>query len=359
MQGQITPVLLSGGTGSRLWPLSRQSCPKPFLALEDDTQPAMLSTLNRIACYDALNAPITLAHQQHRFLVAEHLRRNGLEKTDIMLEPVGRGTAPAIIAAALHAVTQDADALLWILPVDHAWEMSHASLTKDLSLAAEAASAGQLVCFGVKPTRPATSYGYLHCGEVYGEGAFRVQSFVEKPSLACAEEYVANDDYLWNSGMFLFHAHTLLDEVRHWQPAMFSACQQAYQKHQRDQDFIWLEDEAYATCAHDSIDYAVMEQTQRAVVVPLSGRWSDLGTWDQLWELADKDQAQNVLHGQTVAEGTAGCYIRSEGPVIATYGVSDLIVVATQDAVLVADKREAEQVKSLVERLGATYPDRL
>ncbi len=343
----LTPVIMAGGTGSRLWPLSRQLRPKQFLSFSDETT-MLQQTLSRL---DGLEqqAPIVICNEEHRFLVAEQLRQMGAEGGRILLEPVGRNTAPAIALAAIAATRDGEDALLLVLAADHLIqdiEQFHASIDRAMPLAEQ----GYLVTFGVVPTHAETGYGYIHQGEAQGKG-FKVERFVEKPDADTAATYLASGEYLWNSGMFLFRASRYLEELEQHQPAMLEACRQAMADTADDLDFTRLDAEAFARCPEDSVDYAVMEKTDKAAVVPLDARWSDIGSWSSLWDVSDKCEAGNSCHGDVLHEDTRNTLVRAENRLVATVGVEDLVVVETKDAVLVAHKDKAQDVKKIVQRL--------
>ena len=341
-------VLLCGGSGTRLWPLSREQHPKQFLALNGEAS-LLQQTLQRAHAVDEASPVIAVANSEHRFMVAEQLRQAGADAPSVMLEPVGRNTAPAVAAAAMQAMAADPDALLLVMPSDHAMA-DDAAFREAVQAGRQAALEGQLVTFGVRPTAPETGYGYIRYGEAVGE-ARRVDAFVEKPDVATAQRYLDEGAYLWNSGIFLFSARAYLDELARYRPAIREAVEAALGRAQADLDFLRLDAEAFGASPDESIDYAVMENTDKAVVVPLDARWSDLGSWAQLYDHADSDDDDNVLVGDVMAEATTGSYVRSDGRLIATVGLSDQVVVETADAVLVADRRRVQDVKRIVSRL--------
>ncbi|MDY6943698.1 MAG: mannose-1-phosphate guanylyltransferase/mannose-6-phosphate isomerase [Pseudomonadota bacterium] len=343
----LIPVVLSGGSGTRLWPLSRQHYPKQFLPLLSD-QTLIQQTITRLASVPDVAAPMVVCNEHHRFLVAEQMRVIGCEPKDIILEPVGRNTAPAVAVAALNALQSDQDPLLLILPADHAIT-NLPKFYEALADARQAAAQGNLVTFGIVPTAPETGYGYIR-GE--GEGSARaVAAFVEKPSLERAESYVASGDYFWNSGMFLFRASVYLEELAEHAPAMMAPVRSAFEGAARDLDFLRLGGEAFSACPEDSIDYAVMERTRRAVVVPMDAGWSDVGSWDALHAVSDHDEQGNAVIGDVLTEDVSGSYLRAETRLLAAVGISDHIVVETADAVLVAHRDRAQDVKKIVQRL--------
>jgi mannose-1-phosphate guanylyltransferase/mannose-6-phosphate isomerase len=353
MSGMIHPVILSGGSGTRLWPMSRSHYPKQLLALVSDYSLLQEAAL-RVPRKAGFAAPLVIANEEHRFIIAEQLRGVDLTAQALLLEPVGRNTAPAATVAALRLVEADPDAMMLVMPSDHAIEdinAFHAAVER----ADIAARGGRLVTFGIHPERAETGYGYIERGKPLSGagGAFKVARFVEKPDAATAERYVAAGDFFWNSGIFLFPAALYLSELERLRPDMLAACRRALEGARRDEDFCRLNKAAFADCPADSIDYAVMEHTERAAVVPVTMGWSDLGSWDALWDLAHKDEAGNALAGHVIAEDTRNSYIRSEAGLVAALGVEDLIVVATQDAVMLAPRSRAQDVRQLVGRLIA------
>ncbi|MBD3682834.1 mannose-1-phosphate guanylyltransferase/mannose-6-phosphate isomerase [Stenotrophomonas sp. Br8] len=338
----IVPVILSGGSGTRLWPLSREAYPKQFLPLVgDDTM--LQATWKRVASI-AGAAPIVVANQEHRFMAAEQLRECKVLPQALILEPVGRNTAPAIAIAALQALAGGNDALLLVLPSDHVVR-NEAAFHAAVKQAAVAAEAGKLVTFGIVPTAPETGYGYIKAAT--GEGVRAVDRFVEKPDQATAEKYVASGEYYWNSGMFLFKASRYLKELETLQPAILAACRAALDKAARDNDFIRLDAEAFAASPNDSIDYAVMEKTADAAVVPLDAGWNDVGSWSALWEVSDKDSDGNACHGDVIALDCKDSYAYGNR-LIAMVGLQDVVVVETDDAVFVGHKDRVQDVKEIV-----------
>ncbi|CAM4407818.1 mannose-1-phosphate guanylyltransferase/mannose-6-phosphate isomerase [Stenotrophomonas lactitubi] len=338
----IVPVILSGGSGTRLWPLSREAYPKQFLPLVgDDTM--LQATWKRVASI-AGAAPIVVANQEHRFMAAEQLRECKVLPQALILEPVGRNTAPAIAIAALQALAGGNDALLLVLPSDHVVR-NEAAFHAAVKQAAVAAEAGKLVTFGIVPTAPETGYGYIKAAT--GEGVRAVDRFVEKPDQATAEKYVASGEYYWNSGMFLFKASRYLKELETLQPAILAACRAALDKAARDNDFIRLDAEAFAASPNDSIDYAVMEKTADAAVVPLDAGWNDVGSWSALWEVSDKDSDGNACHGDVIALDCKDSYAYGSR-LIAMVGLQDVVVVETDDAVFVGHKDRVQDVKEIV-----------
>jgi mannose-1-phosphate guanylyltransferase / mannose-6-phosphate isomerase len=347
----IHPVILSGGSGTRLWPMSRTRYPKQLLSLLGQDS-LLQQTVRRVADRQGFAAPLLVANEEHRFIIAEQLREIAAVPRALLLEPVGRNTAPAACIAALALTETESDPLMLVMPSDHTIG-DLAAFADAVEGAATAARAGALVSFGITPQRAETGYGYIRRGsELDGaKGVFAVAEFVEKPGPEQAQAYVASGEHSWNSGMFLFPARVYLDELERLRPDMVAACRDALATAQRDSDFVRLGREAFAGCDSDSIDYAVMEHTRRAAVVPVSMGWSDVGSWDALWEMGDKDQHGNSIEGNVVAEDARNCYLRSEAGLVAAIGIEDLVVVSTADAVMVAPRNRTQDVKKLVARL--------
>ncbi len=349
----IHPVILSGGTGSRLWPMSRALFPKqlqPLLGLNSLLQDTAL----RVADPTRFHAPLVVCNAEHRFAVAEQLRQVGRPAAAILLEPMGRNTAPAIAAAAEVLLAGDPDAVMLVLPSDHAMIRPEPWLA-GVFAAEAAARSGSIVTFGIRPARAETGYGYIHAGmAIAGSGPCRrIEAFVEKPDLATAERLVADGRHYWNAGIFLLSARTYLDELKRHEPKIAEAASAAVSRGRRDLDFLRLDPEAFATAPSRSIDYAVMERTDRGVVVAVDPGWSDVGSWRALHEIAPGDANGNVLIGDVQAAGTTNSYLRSNGRLLVTVGVDDLVVVADPDAVLVARRDRAQEVKAVVEALAA------
>ena len=341
---KIYPVILSGGSGSRLWPLSREHYPKQLLALVND-RTLLQDTIGRVDGLEDVALPLIVCNEEHRFLVAEQCRQLGRKPLDIILEPVGRNTAPALTLAALRILDDDKDAIILVMPADHLIkddDAFRAAVKHAASLAAE----GKLVTFGIVPRAPETGYGYIKKGEQN-----TVAAFVEKPDAATAEQYLASGDYVWNSGMFMLSASSWLEELASYIPAMIPPCEQALRQGKRDGDFFRVDREAFATCPNDSIDYAVMEKTGRAAVVPLDAGWSDVGAWSSLWEVSPRDEQGNVVEGDVYTHDTNDSLLISQHRLLAAIGVNNVIIVETPDAVLVVDRDKAQDVKDVVERL--------
>jgi len=347
---QIVPVILSGGSGTRLWPISRKSFPKQFWPFISEK--TMLVETAQRATSDRFTGPIVVTNQEHRFVVAEQLRDAGIKKAKILLEPKGRNSAPAIVAAALLASESDPEAIMWIMAADSAIS-DLTALAKAVDRGADAAALGFFVTFGMHPTAPETGYGYISQGpEIAGlDGAFKVASFIEKPDATRAAELLRAGNHYWNSGMFMFRADTLLGEAQRYAPEVLSAVKAAMDSRVTDLDFVRLGSEAFEGSPDISIDYAIAEKTDKAVVVPADIGWSDVGSWTTLSDISPKDAHGNVALGDVVIEDSRNNYARSDGVVTALLGVQDLIVVTTQDAVLVAHKNDSQNVKKIVERL--------
>jgi mannose-1-phosphate guanylyltransferase/mannose-6-phosphate isomerase len=350
----LIPVILSGGAGTRLWPLSREHYPKQFLPLVSERTMIQDTALRSVGLPD-VGAPIVVCNEAHRFLVAEQLRQIGIEPRSILLEPAGRNTAPAVAIAALAAIASaracgdSGDPLLLVLPADHVLE-DLAAFKRAVDTAIPAAREGRFVTFGVVPTHPETGYGYIRRGA--GDGAVRpVAEFVEKPDEARAKTFVESGNYFWNSGMFLLPAQGYLDELGELDPQMIAACRKAFEAAQHDLDFIRLDRAAFEACRSDSIDYALMEKTDRAAVVSLSAGWSDVGSWASLQDVLPSDAAGNVTRGDVMAEDVRNCLLYSTERLVAAVGLEGHVVIETKDAVMVAPKNRVQDVKLLVEKM--------
>ena len=346
----LIPVLLSGGVGSRLWPVSRELYPKQFLPLADDKHTLFQQTLERLQGLSGLGEPIVVCNNEHRFLVAQQLREGGHTGGSILLEPIGRNTAPAIALAAIDALKQTEDAVLLVLPADHVirdWAALHRAAVTAQALAGE----GYIVTFGIVPDQPETGYGYIRKGAPLREGACAVSHFAEKPDLATATAYLSSGEYLWNSGMFVFRADRFLEELGAHAPQMLEICRQAYEAGTEDLDFIRIPKDIFATCPSDSIDYAVMERTARAAVVPLDCGWNDVGSWPALWQAGAPDADGNVTRGDVMLRDVGNSYVRAESRLAAVIGLQDVVVIETPDAVLVSSKDAAQDVKHIVSAL--------
>jgi mannose-1-phosphate guanylyltransferase/mannose-6-phosphate isomerase len=348
----ILPVIMAGGNGSRLWPLSRELYPKQFLTVSGELS-MLQQTVARLTGMEH-HAPLLICNEEHRFIAAEQIRLGGFAHSGIILEPVGRNTAPAIALAALQALKnaeQDEDPILLVLAADHLIEDTSAFQTS-VSKALPFAKDGKLVTFGIVPTVPETGYGYIKAGESQGE-AFTVAQFVEKPDLSTAQDYLASGDYYWNSGMFLFKASRYLEELKKYSPEILLACEESMQDSSPDMDFVRVNIEAFQRCPDDSIDYAVMEKTESSMVIPMDAGWSDVGSWSALWDVSEKDENNNVIKGDVISVNSANNYLHSSNKLIAAVGIDNLVVVETKDAILVAHKEQVQDVKTIVNHLKA------
>ena len=347
----LLPIIMAGGTGSRLWPMSRELFPKQFLRLYG--QNSMLQeTISRLTGLD-VSDPVVICNEEHRFLVAEQLRQIGKFSRNIILEPVGRNTAPAIALAALQAITNGDDPLMLVLAADHIIN-NHCVFHEAIRVAERYAQADYLVTFGIVPNVPETGYGYIQRGkavDVSDDAPYRVARFVEKPDRERAESYLASGEYYWNSGMFMFRAKKYLSELAKFRPDIFEACQRAVAAADCSSDFICIPHDIFYECPDESVDYAVMEHTADAVVVGLDADWNDVGSWSALWDVSPKDERGNVMTGDAWVHNSRNCYINSDEKLVAAVGVENLVIVSTKDAVLVMNKDQAQDVKKAVEFL--------
>lgn len=345
----VIPVIMAGGSGTRLWPLSRQLNPKQFLSLICRETSLFQDTLTRLDGFN-MAAPILICNEEHRFLAAEQLRQSKTTPDCILLEPEGRNTAPAIALAALRANKKGDDPLLLVLAADH--NIADVSAFRSSVLTAiPVADEGKLITFGVVPSYPETGYGYIQKGRSLAHNVSEVLCFVEKPNEATAQRYLETGDYFWNSGMFLFRASQYLAELNRHRPDIFSVCERAMAGASEDMDFIRVAKDVFKECPSESVDYAVMEHTDNAAVVSLDARWSDVGSWSSLWEVCDKDENGNSYNGDVISKNCRDSLVRAEHRLVATVGIQDLIVVETKDAVLVAHKNSVQDVKKVVEQL--------
>ncbi|HEN3568490.1 TPA: mannose-1-phosphate guanylyltransferase/mannose-6-phosphate isomerase [Yersinia enterocolitica] len=350
----LLPVIMAGGTGSRLWPMSRELYPKQFLRLHG-VNSMLQETVNRLEGI-SVREPVVICNEEHRFLVAEQLRQINKLSHNIILEPVGRNTAPAIALAALNAISQGDDPIMLVLAADHIindCDAFHQAITDAIPFAKKES----LVTFGIVPTGPETGYGYIQRGESTVNDiseAFKVKRFVEKPNLEIAEQYINSGEYYWNSGMFMFRAKRYIQELDKFRPDILEACKAAMKDSDSDKDFITIDKDKFSACPDESIDYAVMEQTSNAVVVPLDAGWSDVGSWSALWDVSNKDKLGNAVTGDTFLHDTQNCYINTDEKLVAAVGVDNLVIVSTKDAVLVVDKSKVQDVKKIVEHLKQT-----
>jgi mannose-1-phosphate guanylyltransferase/mannose-6-phosphate isomerase len=348
---QLVPVILVGGSGTRLWPVSRKNHPKQFLNITGD-QTLLQATLSRLEGVENLGKSIVLCNEKHRFTAAEQLTEMGHDFAALFLEPVGKNTAPAVTIAALRAIKKHDDALLLVLPADHVIQNTE-EFHKAISIATKAAQKDKLVTFGIVPNKPETGYGYVKRGEGLSDdkSLYAVSEFVEKPDLETAQAYIESANYYWNSGMFLFKASVFLEELEKFNADILTACKLALDGSQHDLDFIRLDKKSFKACPSDSIDYAVMEKTKNAVVVPLDAGWNDVGSWDSLWEIEKKQENGNVLRGDVIVHETSNCLVHAEHKLVSLVGVEDLVVIETKDAVLVAAKDKVQDVKEIVKKL--------
>jgi len=354
----MIPVIMSGGSGTRLWPLSRKLYPKQFLPLSGK-QTMLQETLSRLSGLDT-QSPLVICNEDHRFIVAEQLREAGVSDSEIILEPTERNTAPAIAVAAFHALKNnkknDKDVILLVLAADH--EVSDIKAFHDaIKIAEGLALDDKMVTFGIVPDHAETGYGYIKRGVAMGDRGFKVDAFVEKPDLQTAESYLLSGDYLWNSGMFMFKASRYLEELKQYRPDIFDACSHVVEQVDRSFDFIRLDKEHFSACPAESIDYAVMEKTKDAVVVPLDANWNDVGSWSALWNIHQKDNNGNVLVGDVLTEDVVDSYCHGTYRLVAAVGVDNLVIVETPDAVMVSTKDRVQDVKKIVEQLNKANRD--
>jgi mannose-1-phosphate guanylyltransferase/mannose-6-phosphate isomerase len=348
---RLHPVILCGGSGSRLWPMSRRLFPKQFLPLISDRS-LLQETALRVGALPDCDPPVIVSNNEHRFLVAEQLNQVGIRPAVQILEPVGRNTAPAVAIAALQVAKQDPDGLLLVLPSDASIQ-DPAAFAAAVAVAVKAARQGFLLTFGIRPTFAATGYGYIEPGAPLAEaaGTFSIARFIEKPKADKAQEFFQSGRFLWNSGMFAFSARRFLDELKRLRPDILKAAEAAFAGAARDLDFLRLEEKAFSACPADSIDYAVMEKTAGGAVVPADMGWSDVGSWSALWDIAKKDADGNVARGDAHLHDVSGSYVRAESRLVYVLGLKDVLVVETDDAVLIGDRSRAQEVKDIVEEL--------
>lgn len=350
---KLFPVVLSGGTGTRLWPLSREALPKQLLPLISEKS-MLQETVIRLLGLPRLAPATVVCNEDHRFMVSEQFAELQMNPLKIVLEPAGRNTAPAVAVAAILSLRANPDAMLLVLPADHLIQETQA-FHQAVQQAEELAEQGYLVTFGIVPSGPETCYGYIERGDQLedGQDAYRVTRFVEKPDFATAQQFINSKGFFWNSGMFIFRADRYLEELQRYRQDILAACQMAVTGGSQDLEFWRLDADAFLSCPPDSVDYAVMEKTDSAVVVPVDIGWNDIGSWSSLWEVGESAEGGNVVQGDVIAEGCTDCLIRSEHRLVAAIGIRDAIIVETSDAVLVVDKGSAQQVKSMVESLKA------
>jgi mannose-1-phosphate guanylyltransferase len=344
----ILPVIMAGGSGSRLWPLSRTHYPKQFIPLVNEY--SMLQ--NTISRLDQLStsSPIVICNNEHRFMIAEQLREMSVKDSSIILEPIGRNTAPAIALAAFNAISNGDDPLLLVLAADHVIK-DQIAFTKTVNKAIPEALNGLLITFGIVPTHAETGYGYIKQGDAICQDIYNVAAFVEKPNLETANHYLEQGGYCWNSGMFLFKASTYLEELNKFNPDIYSICQQAVESSFVDLDFVRIHKDIFSQCPDDSIDYAVMEKTDKAIVIPMDAGWSDVGSWSALWDVHKKDDNGNATRGDVILDSTSNSYVYAQNKLVTTVGIDNLVIVETKDAVLVANKDKVQDVKNIVNQL--------
>ena len=343
----IVPVILSGGSGTRLWPLSRKLYPKQFINLVNETT-LFQDTILRLP--EDVAEPLIICNKEHRFLAAEQLREIGKKTKGIILEPEGKNTAPAIALAALQFINKGEDPILLVLSADHLIENIEA-FHQSITIASELAENNKLITFGVVPDKAETGYGYIEANINNTDDYFSIKSFMEKPSQKNAKKYLDSVNYLWNSGMFMFKASVYLSELEKFEPEILSACKKSYTAENIDSDFIRIDNDAFYQCPNESIDYAVMEHTNNGVVVPLDANWSDVGSWSSLWDVKTKDNNDNVSEGDVVLENVKNTFTYSSNRLVSVIGVSNLVIVDTQDALLVTDKQQIHNIKKIVKRL--------
>ena len=349
---EIIPIILCGGSGTRLWPLSRESYPKQFLNLEENNDQSLLqNTCQRISSIRNIDSPILICNEEHRFIAAEQLRNINIQPKSILLEPIGRGTAPAVTIAALKAIENSKNPFLLILSSDHIISNKD-NLFKVIQEGKNYADQGSLVTFGVKPEYPETGYGYIESTTMLNNNpGGKIKRFIEKPSLVNAKKYIKNKNFFWNSGIFLFRANDILREIKFFEPKIFENCQKALKESRLDLDFERIEIEHFSNCENISLDVAVMERTSLGAVIPMEIGWKDIGSWNQLWDYSSKDKSGNVIKGNVFFENSKNCFFRSEERLIVGLNLENIIVVGTNDAVLVMKKNSTQEIKKVVQDL--------
>lgn len=347
----LIPVILAGGSGTRLWPLSRKLYPKQLIELTSD-KTMLQETLLRLQNLTDIASPIIICNEDHRFMVAEQLREINIKDATIILEPVGKNTAPAVATASLQALSQfnNENPTLLVLPADH-YIGDEKSFLEKIKKAYEYSKNNLILTFGIVPKSPETGYGYINIGEKIQEDLFKTNKFVEKPNLETAEKYLSSKDYLWNSGMFIFKAKTMIDEFKTLSPKILESCQKALDESAHDLDFLRLDKQSFESSPEDSLDYAIMEKTDKSAVIPLSCKWNDVGSFEALWQTKEKDENNNVLFGDTYTSEVKNSYLHSTSRMIAAVGVEDHVIIETSDAVLVAPKSKVQNVKDIVNQL--------
>ena len=353
-ENSLIPVILCGGKGTRLWPLSRESYPKQYWALYgNDNKTLLQQTQERLKGIKNLEDPFLICNESHRFIVAEQMRQIQIDPNGIILEPIGRNTAPAITIAALKATIRGEDPLLLILSADHVIR-DHNQFIKVIEKGKEYAQEGRLVTFGIVPTSPETGYGYIEASTPFQKQEVKglnISRFIEKPNKDTAKRFLKDSKFTWNSGIFLFRASAILSELERLAPSIVSCCRSSLEQEESDLDFLRLEREAFSKCPNESIDIAVMERTKLGTVLPLDAGWNDVGSWNSLWDTSNKDIDGNVIRGNIITEKTKNCYLRSENRLVVGIGLENLVVVETDDAVFISDKNKSQDVKSVVNKL--------
>jgi len=346
----IVPVILSGGSGTRLWPLSRSEYPKQFINLINDDSTLFQDTINRLS--GDIENPLIICNEQHRFIVAEQLRQIDKKNNGIILEPVGKNTAPAVALASLSLINDYNDPTLLILSADHVIQ-DKTAFNNAIKIAKKLADSGKLVTFGINPLTPETGYGYIEAKVTEKSEYFNIQSFKEKPDKKIAEHYIESGNYFWNSGMFMFKASTYLNELNKFEPDILNACKKSFKSSKKDVDFIRLINDEFYKCPSNSIDYAVMEHTQNGVVVPLNAGWTDIGSWSMIHNVKNKDLNKNVIEGDVIIDDVRNSYIYSSNRLISVIGLNDIVIVDTQDALLVLNKKYDQNIKKIVTKLNS------
>ena len=344
----IVPVILSGGSGTRLWPLSRKLYPKQFLALINETS-LFQDTITRLP--EGVSDPIIICNEEHRFIVAEQLRQIKSKSKGIILEPIGKNTAPAIAIAAMSILNEKEDSILLVLSADHLIKDMQ-KFQDSLQIANRIADEGKMVTLGIQPHKPEIGYGYIEVDNSKKNKYYNIISFKEKPNLVDAKKYLDSGNHYWNSGIFIFKASSYLEELEKYEPEIFNICKQSFKKATKDLDFIRLDNEEFQKCENKSIDYAVMEKTKNGMVVPFNGTWSDIGSWDALWDAKTKDINNNVSEGDVITTKVKNSYIHSTNRLVTVNDVSDLVIIDTQDALLVSSKKNSQEIKNIVQKLN-------
>jgi len=345
----IVPVILSGGSGTRLWPLSRKLYPKQFISLVNDTT-LFQDTIMRLP--DEVSEPLIICNEAHRFIVAEQLRQIKSSNKGIILEPIGKNTAPAIAIAAMNLLNEKKDPILLVLSADHVID-DNKKFSNSIKIASKIANKGKMVAFGVQPNKPETGYGYIEVAKSNNskDDYYNIISFTEKPNIEIAQDYLNSGNYYWNSGMFVFKASVYLKELQKYEPEIYAICKKSCTNTPKDLDFIRLDNEEFSKCPDKSIDYAVMEKTNVGVVIPFEGSWSDIGSWDALWDSKSKDKNNNISEGDVVLNKVKNSYIHSSNRLITVNDLSELVIIDTQDALLVSSKKNSQDIKKIVQKL--------